>query len=188
MAAALAAARSARSLCVFSVDPEGAPADFSGFSVELEAFSRAGAGCFSAALSVGFSDFSCGWVVPTVVEVFSILLAKVPSLPGRRRPRTATAPHLPCGWRVNRAPAQIDLTCRSLWLLQGTVCRDTRAPVSGPGPYPSILGGHPVSDRKASGSPSFPGNARSKSSIAPPSRRAPGHIHIQEDRRNRTLH
>ena len=42
------------------------------------------------------SDFSCGGTVPTVVGLFSLLLAKFPSLPGRSGPRTAAVPRLLC--------------------------------------------------------------------------------------------
>ena len=77
--AAARAARSGRSLCSAFSGFSGFSvlAGFSGFSVSTETAGAVFSGtvCFSV-------GFSCGGTLPTVVEVFSLLLAKFPSLPG----------------------------------------------------------------------------------------------------------
>src|SRR5579871_406196 len=131
--------RSVDSAWGFSEGTWGAAGGFSFFSVsadpECVAPSR------GAGFSVGFS-----WGTVFTVELFSLLLAKFPSLPGRSRPRTAAAQRLPGGWRGVRALAQIDSTCPFLWRLPDILCRDTPATASGRDPYPSIRGGNRVSD------------------------------------------
>src|SRR4051812_15713303 len=97
----------------FGAAARGGRSGFSDFSAR--GFSVCGA---SVALAAGFSvgwlsdasragvfstGLSCGGTVFTGVGVFSLLLAKFPSLPGRLRPRTATAVRLPGGWRASRA-------------------------------------------------------------------------------------
>ena len=81
-AAAAALLRRARRRCGFSAG--GFSVDFSTGGFSPAAFRRDSGGALSrvGVFSVGFSDCSCGRLLPTVGEVLSLLLAKFPSLPG----------------------------------------------------------------------------------------------------------